>query len=87
MQINPSLKDKPIGVLQRRYITTTNYVARNMGVPKALGLSTVFEICPTMILVVSEMNRYRRASRMIWDFVENFFRKKQSFVLGDTNVN
>eukprot|EP00835_Amoeboradix_gromovi_P002353 NODE_132_length_18298_cov_0.443101.p4 type:complete len:417 gc:universal NODE_132_length_18298_cov_0.443101:8616-9866(+) len=70
---NPLLKDKPIGIKQKRLMVTCNYTARNMGVSKIMSLSEAKQQCPSLIIIDgSNIDRYREASNMVFQFLQQF---------------
>jgi DNA polymerase IV len=70
---DPSLRDIPIGVLQRGFVATTSYEARALGAPKCGPVREVKEACPSITLIRQNMNLYKRDSRKIWDVAAAFF--------------
>ena len=55
----------PIGVQQQTLVVTTNYIARARGVKKLISANEARKICPEIVLIPSNMNRYRLASAKI----------------------
>ena len=70
---DPLLKNKPIGILQRSFVATTNYVARNLGSPKCGARADIVHRCPSIKLVQQDMALYRQESLKIHEFVREFF--------------
>jgi DNA polymerase-4 len=59
----PALEGLPVAVRQRNLIVTSNYVCRAMNVPKMCSVDECKRICPTVVVIESDMSRYREASR------------------------
>ncbi|KAL0229763.1 hypothetical protein PCE1_003327 [Barthelona sp. PCE] len=65
-RIRLNLDDKvPIGILQRTAIIATSHSARKMNVPKMGPLKKLKKICPSLVVVKTDLRRYREASREI----------------------
>ncbi|RAR64198.1 DNA polymerase-4 [Onishia taeanensis] len=69
MRDNPALRDVPIavggGVDQRGVIATCNYPARAFGVRSAMPTARALRLCPDLVLVRGDYERYREVSRQI----------------------
>eukprot|EP00730_Choanoeca_flexa_P002790 TRINITY_DN11176_c0_g1_i1.p1 TRINITY_DN11176_c0_g1~~TRINITY_DN11176_c0_g1_i1.p1 ORF type:complete len:508 (+),score=85.22 TRINITY_DN11176_c0_g1_i1:1014-2537(+) len=71
---DPSLRTKPLGVKQKTILATTNYVARQMGVPKMARITEAKQICPSLVIVNGEiLTPYRRASTAIFQLLQQLF--------------
>ncbi|KAI8904249.1 hypothetical protein DFJ77DRAFT_251086 [Powellomyces hirtus] len=67
---DPALKDKPVAIQQKHIVVTSNYVARSFGVGKLELLTEAIKRCPNLVIIDgSDITRYRRASRLIFDLV------------------
>ena len=55
MLLHPEFKDRPLGVQQKNLVITTNYVARNMGIPKSGAVKELREQYPDLVLVNGEL--------------------------------
>lgn len=66
---NPALAGKPLGVggraETRGVIATCNYEARAFGVHSAMSTARALQLCPQLILLPPDFERYRAASRQI----------------------
>ncbi|XP_077989165.1 DNA polymerase iota-like [Glandiceps talaboti] len=70
---NPSLRDKPLGIQQKYIVVTCNYVARQHGVTKLMGIKEAFEKCPQLVLVKGEdLTHYRQFSYRLTDFLQQY---------------
>ncbi|MES2321363.1 MAG: DNA polymerase IV [Pseudomonadota bacterium] len=69
MRDNPALRDVPLAVGgrpdQRGVIATCNYEARRYGVHSAMATSQALKLCPQLVVVRPDMEKYRVASRQI----------------------
>ena len=69
MRDNPSLANKPIAVggsaEERSVLCTANYVARKWGVRSAMASAYAKRLCPELIILPVNMQKYREASRII----------------------
>lgn len=73
VKANATLAGQPIGVLQRRFVTTTSHEARRLGAPKCGGVSDVVAKCPSIVLVQQNMQLYRLESVAIHQLLSEFF--------------
>lgn len=63
---NPSLRDKPLGILQNNSVVTSNYVARGYGIHKMTYLKDALVKCPELVLVNGEdLTPYRQMSNKV----------------------
>lgn len=70
---NPELRDKPLGVQQKTFVITCNYVARNLGVGKCMSIRDAKERCPQLVLVSGEdLTHYREMSYKVTGLLEEF---------------
>ncbi|MEZ5491436.1 MAG: DNA polymerase IV [Gammaproteobacteria bacterium] len=69
MRDNPTLAELPVAVggapERRGVIATCNYRARQYGVHSAMASSTARRLCPDLVIIRPDMNRYREVSRQI----------------------
>ncbi len=69
MRDQPALRDRPIavgGASERRgVIATCNYAARRFGVHSAMPSATALRLCPDLIIVSPDMDKYRAVSAQI----------------------
>ena len=69
MRDNPDLRDKPIAVGgrpdQRGVVATCNYAARAFGVRSAMPMSTALRHCPDLIVVSTNMAKYKEESARV----------------------
>ena len=71
MRDDPSLRGRPLAVggraEQRGVIATCNYEARRYGIHSAMATAQAVKLCPDLILIPPNMEKYRVASRHIQD--------------------
>lgn len=71
MAFNPALKGKPVAIAgnpeeRRGVIVTSSYEARAKGVRTTMNVWEAKKLCPELILLKPNFNRYRAASREIF---------------------
>ena len=70
---NPELRNVPMGVKQKNLVVTTNYPARNKGVPKSCWIPDALKICPDLVLINGEdLHDYRQYSQRIFELLKSF---------------
>ena len=76
MRDDPSLRGRPLAVGgradQRGVIATCNYEARRYGIHSAMATAQAVKLCPDLILVPPNMEKYRIASRQIMDIYRDY---------------
>lgn len=73
MNKNPDLRNVPMGVYQKRFVITSNYLAREKGVKKCMFIPEVKELCPEIVLVNGEdLYDYRQASYKVTNFCHQY---------------
>lgn len=69
MRDNPALRDLPVAVGgradQRGVIATCNYEARRFGIHSAMATAQALKLCPELVVIAPNMEKYRAASRQI----------------------
>ena len=69
MRDNPALRDLPLAVGglpdQRGVVATCNYVARSYGIHSAMAAATARKLCPDLIIIRPELDKYRSVSRQV----------------------
>lgn len=72
----PELKGKPVAVggqaTQRGVISTSNYIAREFGVFSAMATQHALRLCPDLIILPVNMDKYREASQKIRNIFHDF---------------
>ena len=84
---NPELKGRPVAIGGdyggRGVLSTSNYEARKFGVKSAMPTRQAMKLCPHLILVPSNFEKYREASKAIFEVFKGFTRKIQSVSLDE----
>ena len=69
MRDNPALRELPIAVGgradQRGVVATCNYEARRYGIHSAMATAQALKLCPELVILPPNMEKYRAASRQI----------------------
>lgn len=69
MRDNPALREVPLAVGgrhdQRGVVATCNYEARRYGIHSAMATAQALKLCPDLVVVHPNMEKYRIASRQI----------------------
>ncbi len=71
---NPALRGKAmaVGGIHRGIIASASYAARARGVYTPMPTASARRVCPELIVVHGEMEKYSRYSRRLFSFVEEF---------------
>ena len=72
---NPQLKGKPIGVIgsaKRTVITTASYEARKYGVKTGMNMWEAKKVCPQLILVIGNNEKYTHTCRELSEIYSQF---------------
>ncbi|XP_056400915.1 DNA polymerase iota isoform X2 [Hyla sarda] len=73
---HPELREKPLGVQQKTFVITCNYVARDLGVKKCMTIREAKERCPQLVLVSGEdLTHYREMSYKVTGLLDEFCHK------------
>ncbi|RZF48529.1 hypothetical protein LSTR_LSTR017282, partial [Laodelphax striatellus] len=70
---SPHLTTKPLGIKQKNYVITSNYLARECGVKKCMTVTEAKKVCPELILVNGEdLTPYKHISSSISNILRTF---------------
>jgi len=73
---NPDLKGKPIIVggtpKQRGVVSTASYEARKYGIRSAMATSLALKLCPDLIIVQPNFDKYHKISRQLYSFYKEY---------------
>lgn len=73
---NPTLQHKPVAVggsaATRGVLCTCNYIARTYGLHAAMSTAKAFHLCPKLILLPVNMNKYHIASQAIHEIFRQY---------------
>ena len=76
MRDNPDLANLPIAVggspNRRGVVATCNYEARKFGIHSAMASAMARKLCPDLIIIRPDMEKYREASRLIHEVFYNY---------------
>ena len=76
MRDNPALRGKPIAVggspERRGVVATCNYEAREFGIHSAMASGTARRLCPDLIIIRTDMEKYRLASSQIHEIFQRY---------------
>lgn len=84
---NPSLKDKPVAVGSKYMISTTNYVARKYGVRSAMPGFIAQKLCPTLVFVKPNYEKYKKASMDVFPILQKYDPSLSSMSLDEAYMN
>ena len=87
MRDNPSLVDKPIAVAEKNMIMTTNYVARKFGVRSGVPSFIGKKLCPDIIFIKPDFNKYRKASEEFKSAIKPFDENLETIGLDEANLD
>jgi len=76
MRDDPSLRGRPLAVggraEQRGVVATCNYEARRYGIHSAMATAQAVKLCPDLLIIPPNMEKYRIASRQIMDIYRDY---------------
>jgi DNA polymerase-4 len=76
MRDDPSLRGRPLAVGgrpdQRGVVATCNYEARRFGIHSAMATAQAMKLCPELLLIPPNMEKYRIASRQIMEIYQDY---------------
>ena len=86
--LNPSLKNKPVGISQKNIVVTCNYIARSLGIKKLMYIKDAVKICPQMILCNGEdLLKYRKMSSEIHSVIQNYSNKVEKLGMDENFID
>ena len=78
MRDDPTLRHRPVAVggdpNRRGVIATCNYPARHFGVHSAMASSQALRLCPELVIVPPNFDKYRKVSTQIHDIFRRYTR-------------
>ncbi|XP_059949039.1 DNA polymerase kappa [Mesoplodon densirostris] len=87
MRDNPELKDKPIAVGSVSMLSTSNYHARRFGVRAAMPGFIAKRLCPQLIIVPPNFDKYRAVSREVKEILADYDPNFMATSLDEAYVN
>ncbi|KAK7933560.1 hypothetical protein WMY93_004456 [Mugilogobius chulae] len=71
MRDSPELKDKPMAVGSMSMLSTSNYHARKYGVRAAMPGFIAKKLCPTLVIVPTNFDKYRAVSKRFKQYLQS----------------
>lgn len=72
----PELKGLPVGIgglyNGRGVLATCNYVARKFGIRSAMPTKKALQLCPNLILISPQSNKYKEASEAVFEILKDY---------------
>ena len=91
MRDNPAWRDIPIAIggsrVERGVISTCNYPARQFGVRSAMPTAQAFKLCPQLLLVAGNMEKYRAVSEQIQAIFHQYTDKVEPLSLDEAYLD
>ena len=84
---DPTLADKPIAIGSQMMISTANYIARKYGVRSAMPGFIGKKLCPNLVLVEPNFQKYRAVSREFKEIVSEYDPDFESLGLDEVNMD
>ena len=83
----PELADKPVGVGNPGCFAASNYIARKYGVRSAMPLTLAKRLCPGIIMIPSNMEKYKEASKTFMDILLQYDSDLESMGLDEARLD
>lgn len=81
---DPELRSLPLGINQKDFLVTSNYVARSFGIKKMMLLSEAKRLCPSLCVVNGEdLTPYRQMSNKIFQILLRYTPKVEKLGLDE----
>lgn len=87
MRDNPELKDKPIAVGSTSMLSTSNYHARRFGVRAAMPGFIARRLCPQLIIVPPNFDKYHAVSREVKEILADYDPNFMAMSLDEAYLN
>uniref|UniRef100_A0A2K6ABF6 DNA polymerase kappa n=1 Tax=Mandrillus leucophaeus TaxID=9568 RepID=A0A2K6ABF6_MANLE len=87
MRDNPELKDKPIAVGSMSMLSTSNYHARRFGVRAAMPGFIAKRLCPQLIIVPPNFDKYRAVSKEVKEILADYDPNFMAMSLDEAYLN
>lgn len=85
---NPSLHNKPVGIKQKNYVITSNYIARAYGIKKCMFITEALQLCPGLILINGEdLHDYKLVSSDVTNIIKTFSDKVEKLGLDENFID
>ena len=91
MRDDPNLRNRPIAVGgqsdRRGVISTCNYEARRYGVHSAMASGYALKLCPQLLIVPGNMEKYREASYVMREIFQDYSDKVEPLSLDEAYID
>ncbi|XP_027623782.1 LOW QUALITY PROTEIN: DNA polymerase kappa [Tupaia chinensis] len=87
MRDNPELKEKPIAVGSMSMLSTSNYHARRFGVRAAMPGFIAKRLCPQLIIVPPNFDKYRAVSKQVKEILADYDPNFMAMSLDEAYLN
>lgn len=87
MRDNPDLRDKPIAVGSMSMLATSNYHARRFGVRAAMPGFIAKRLCPQLIIVPPNFDKYRAVSKEVKEILAEYDPNFMAMSLDEAYLN
>ncbi|XP_008050232.1 DNA polymerase kappa [Carlito syrichta] len=87
MRDNPELKDRPIAVGSMSMLSTSNYHARRFGVRAAMPGFIAKRLCPQLIIVPPNFDKYRAVSKEVKEILADYDPNFMAMSLDEAYLN
>lgn len=91
MRDDPALRDVPLAIggpaRSRGVIATANYAAREFGVRSAMSSAKAVGLCPQLVLIRGNMEKYRLASRQMHAIFQDYTLKIEPLSLDEAYLD
>lgn len=87
MRDNPELRDKPIAVGSMSMLSTSNYHARRFGVRAAMPGFIAKRLCPQLIIVPPNFDKYRAVSKEVKEILAEYDPNFMAMSLDEAYLN
>ncbi|XP_037594105.1 DNA polymerase kappa isoform X2 [Cebus imitator] len=87
MRDNPELRDKPIAVGSMSMLSTSNYCARRFGVRAAMPGFIAKRLCPQLIIVPPNFDKYRAVSKEVKEILADYDPNFMAMSLDEAYLN
>lgn len=87
MRDNPELKEKPIAVGSMSMLATSNYHARRFGVRAAMPGFIAKRLCPQLIIVPPNFDKYRAVSKEVKEILAEYDPNFMAMSLDEAYLN
>ncbi len=87
---NPSLKGKPLavgGLSDRGIVATVNYPARRYGIHSAMPIFMARALCPSLIVVKSNREKYLKKSKEVFNIIADYSRNMEKVSIDECYID